>query len=214
MNGINTYQKDQLTDYSIVADHLESLPKKDKETLLEDIGEYLIFRKEVDEFLSHNFASECTENCFQGQLSACCAKDSIIIFFADVVVNVLESQKSDIETLMTALTKPNTGAKCVYLGKEGCRWRMKPIVCATFLCDRAQETIFTKNLQLRDIWEKLRVVEKKFKWPDQPVLFDKLEYRFIKAGYNSPSMYLHNSPGLLRVKQAARSDSEMWYNTR
>ncbi len=206
MNGINAYQKDQFNDYLIATNYLSSLSNKEKETFLEDIGEYLIFRKEVDTFLSDNFTSECTANCFQSKLSACCAKDSIIIFFADVVINILVSQKNDIETLMAALSKPNTRTKCVYLGKDGCKWKIKPIVCATFVCDKAQDNVFSQKSQLKDIWEKFRVMEKKFKWPDQPVLFDKLEHYFIEAGYNSPSMYLHNSPGLLRVKQLAKSD--------
>jgi hypothetical protein len=33
------------------------------------------------------------------------------------------------------------------------------------------------------------------------VLFDDLEAFFIDCGCTSPLMYLHNSPGLLRVKQ-------------
>jgi len=44
---------------------------------------------------------------------------------------------------------------------------------------------------------------RRFKWPDRPVLFDTLEKLFLDAGFHSPLMYLHTSPGLLRVKQQA-----------
>ena len=47
---------------------------------------------------------------------------------------------------------------------------------------------------------------KRFTWPDRPVLFDDLEQYFMDAGCTSPHMYLHNSPGLLRVKQMARKE--------
>ena len=52
----------------------------------------------------------------------------------------------------------------------------------------------------RDLFEEKR---RQYTWPDQPVLFDKLEALFVEAGYRSSLMYLHNSPGLLRVKQKA-----------
>ncbi|CAB1071247.1 hypothetical protein D1AOALGA4SA_1164 [Olavius algarvensis Delta 1 endosymbiont] len=45
-----------------------------------------------------------------------------------------------------------------------------------------------------------------FTWPDRPVLFDDLESYFLKTGCRSPLMYLHNSPGLLRIKQKAGLD--------
>lgn len=203
MNDINEYQRDQVEDYRLVVNHINSLSSEQKFRLLTEIQPYLEFREEVDAFLADHFASVCTATCFQNRLSACCAKDSIIIFFADVVVNSLISNGDEIIRIMKSLTTTNTGGKCVYLGPDGCKWHMKPIVCATFLCDRAETEIFAPAPQLREKWDELREKEKKFKWPDQPVLFDKLEAVFIDAGYNSPSMFLHNSPGLLRVKRMA-----------
>ena len=41
-------------------------------------------------------------------------------------------------------------------------------------------------------------------WPDRPVLFDELEKLFIKEGYDSPLMYCHKSPGLLRLKSKSK----------
>jgi hypothetical protein len=49
----------------------------------------------------------------------------------------------------------------------------------------------------------LRRQEKKYKWPDRPVLFDHLEKVFLDMGYRSSLMHLNLSPGLLRVKRAA-----------
>jgi hypothetical protein len=39
-----------------------------------------------------------------------------------------------------------------------------------------------------------------YTWPSRPVLFDKLEELFIQEGFDSPIMYFHHSPGLLRLK--------------
>jgi len=51
----------------------------------------------------------------------------------------------------------------------------------------------------------LNVIKNRYAWPDQSVLFDELEQMFIDAGYHSPLMYLHNSPGLQQVKKTARA---------
>jgi hypothetical protein len=72
-----------------------------------------------------------------------------------------------------------------------------------FICDDAQKKIFNSAPAVRQKWEEFKQLKKHFTWPDRPVLFDALEAIFIKAGYSSPLMYLHNSPGLLRVKQRA-----------
>ena len=76
-----------------------------------------------------------------------------------------------------------------------------------FLCHRAEEEVLKQNALLKGEWEQLKQCKKRFTWPDQPVLFDLLEARFIRAGYESPLMYLHQSPGLQRVKAKARGDS-------
>ena len=104
---------------------------------------------------------------------------------------------------LSILHKPNTGFKCVYLTESGCRWKVKPIVCEMFLCDTAKETVLAQNPQTKRQWDLIEEKRRQYTWPDQPVLFDKLEELFVEAGYRSPLMYLHNSPGLLRVKQKA-----------
>ncbi len=73
-----------------------------------------------------------------------------------------------------------------------------------FLCDSSMAQVFDHRPKARQKWETFLDEKKRFTWPDQPVLFDQLESYFIDAGYTSPLMYLHNSPGLLRVKQKAK----------
>ena len=128
----------------------------------------------------------------------------ILFIFADIVIDVLVSDRNEIDGLMEILKKPNNGFKCVYLTENGCRWRLKPIVCEMFLCDQAKQQVFGENTQLDKEWELLEQRRKQFTWPDQPVLFDKLEEHFLEAGHKSPLMYLHNSPGLLLVKKRGK----------
>ncbi len=97
--------------------------------------------------------------------------------------------------------------KCVYLSEKGCLWRLKPIVCQMYLCDRSKDQVFGQKSKLKYDWELLEQKRKLFTWPDRPVLFDDLESYFMKAGCRSPRMYLHNSPGLLRVKQRAQENN-------
>jgi len=84
-------------------------------------------------------------------------------------------------------------------------WRVKPIVCEMFLCEQAKKEVFREKAWAEDAWEELKQRKKLYTWPDRPVLFDDLERYFMDAGYSSPLMYLHNSPGLLRVKQLGTS---------
>jgi hypothetical protein len=125
-----------------------------------------------------------------------------------VVINVLVSSDDEIDRLLEALQAPNSGLKCVYLGNKGCLWRVKPIVCEMFLCEDARKTVFGKALDAKAQWERLRRREKRYTWPDRPVLFDDLETLFIEAGHDSNLMYFHNSPGLLKVKSKAVKDSK------
>ena len=199
---MNPYHQEQIEAFSMVLAHLENNPFERQE-LLTPAGDYLAFRAQVDSFLSTRFNQVCTQTCYQNRLSACCSREGIVTFFADIVVNVLVSENQEIEDLISVLRQPNTGFKCVYLTAEGCRWRVKPIVCEMFLCDRAKDSVLAQNLQLKREWDMIEDKRKTFTWPDQPVLFDRLEAHFLHAGRQSPLMYLHNSPGLLRVKQKA-----------
>ena len=199
---MNPYHQEQIEALAMVHTHLENNPSERQE-LLTLVGDYLAFRAQVDGFLSTHFNKVCTQTCYQNRLSACCSREGIVTFFADIVVNVLVSDSEEIETLISVLHQPNTGFKCVYLTAKGCRWKVKPIVCEMFVCDRAKDSVLAQNLQLKREWDMIEAKRKTFTWPDQPVIFDRLEAHFLHAGLQSPLMYLHNSPGLLRVKQKA-----------
>jgi hypothetical protein len=72
-----------------------------------------------------------------------------------------------------------------------------------FLCDRAQQKVFGDSPEVAEIWDGMKKREMTFRWPDRPVLFDRIESRFMAAGVSSSLMYLHNSPGLIRIKRNA-----------
>ena len=59
------------------------------------------------------------------------------------------------------------------------------------------------------LWDELKQRKNRYTWPDRPVLFESLERYFIDAGYSSPLMYMHNSPGLLRVKKQAEESEKI-----
>ena len=200
---MNDYQKEQYETLSLVRDYIGALSPEDKVRLKELISEYLDFRQCIDAFQEAHFSNICTRTCYQNRLSACCSKDGIITFFADVVINALGSKDKELASLEQILQQSNPGFKCIYLNPDGCRWRIKPIVCEMFLCDRAKTEIFAHDVEAEYEWKQLEKLKKKFTWPDQPVLFDQLETIFLDAGYTAATMYLHNGPGLLLVKQKA-----------
>ena len=201
------YQIEQLECLQTVREYFTRLPDDELEELKVRAGDYLSFRRTVQSFLFHHFDSICNSKCYQGRLSACCSRDGIVTFFADVAVNALISSDTELDRIMAVLQKSHEGFKCVYLGAtgEGCLWRLKPVVCEMFLCDEAKEKAFQDNPEAKKKWDEIRITRKRFTWPDQPILFDELEQLFIDAGYRSPLMYLHNGPGLLRVKERANA---------
>ena len=200
----SAYQREQLDALVLVRTHLARLGGGRQAQLRRQAAAYLALRAEMAAFLGAHFSEVCTRTCFTNHLSACCTRDGIITFFADVVINVLVSDDAEVATLQRRLERPHVGNKCIYLGEDGCLWRLKPIVCERFLCDSAQRLVFEAQPPLRGAWEDLKKRAKAFTWPDRPILFDRLEQEFIDAGHSSPLMYLHQSPGLLRVKRRAR----------
>ena len=205
---MNSYQIEQAEALSMVQVHLASLPTSEVKRLHSKIADYLAFRNEVDAFLHGHFSEICNQKCYRSNLSACCARESIITFFGDVVVNVLVSRVHEVQALISVLQQPNDGFKCVYLGGQGCLWRVKPIVCEMFLCRQAKTGVFKGDPSVHDTWKKLQQEKRRFTWPDRPVLFDDLERYFIDAGYHSPLMVMHHSPGLLRVKREAKKSKQ------
>lgn len=201
---ISSYQKEQLETLKMVYDHLKKISAEEKQALLIQVSDYLRFREAVDAFLYEHFQNICTQKCYENRVSACCSREGVVVFFGDMVVNILVSDEPEIQALAKVLEKPNEGFKCIYLGGHGCRWRIKPIICEMFLCDHAEKEVFTENFLALRSWQELKRREKHYRWPDRPVLFNDLERSFMEAGYSSPLMYLHNSPGLLRVKEQVK----------
>lgn len=196
-----SYQEEQSETLSMIVQHLKEPSSRIRHDLRNKIGDYLAFRAEADDFLSRHLGDVCTMKCYKSNLSACCSKEGIITFFADVVINVIMSDTADIYILNTALEEQNDGFKCAYLGEKGCMWKIKPIVCEMFICDTAKKQALHGSPKLVKEWDALKKKQKIFTWPDRPVLFDEIESCFMAAGCFSPLMYMHNSPGLLRVKK-------------
>ena len=200
MENSSEYQKEQQEALGMIRKHLSGLSGDALAHLKALVSEYLTFRHDVDRFLEKHFSLLCTDTCYRSSLSACCTREGIITFFADVVINALQSSASEMQALQERLTFPYLGNKCLYLGEQGCLWKVKPLVCEMFLCTKAEKEVLSRNPRVQKAWEMLKQRDKSFRWPDQAVLFDDLEEIFINAGYTSTLMYLHNSPGLLRVK--------------
>ena len=195
------YRLEQLQSQECVQDYFTHKGKEEKRLIKGWCQDYLQFREEVAAFQSRYFHALCNAACYQAQRSACCNKDGIITFFADLVINAVESDARQMAALVACLRQPRHDMKCIYLGPEGCRWRLKPIVCEMFLCDRAQEEVFGAAPHAATLWGEIKKRELRFRWPDRPVLFDQIESRFMAAGVCSSLMYLHNSPGLIRIKK-------------
>jgi hypothetical protein len=201
---VTPYQTEQLETLRMVRRYLAQISGAERKTLKESLTDYLAYRDTVDAFQENYLRDICNRNCYQSKLSACCSRDGIIVFFAEVMINALMEIPAALDRLEDVLTSPHEGFKCVFLGHEGCLWRLKPIVCEMFLCDAAEDTVLKDNPIARKRWDALVRHKKDFTWPDRPVLFDTLEQICIEAGYTSPLMYLHNSPGLLRVKRQGK----------
>jgi hypothetical protein len=201
---MSEYNRDQLEALLMVQHYLEGLPASEIERLRVSAAPYLQFRSEVSRFQREFLSEICTQSCFTTRQSACCNRDGIATFFADVVINALSSSEEDLNHIKTALVNDTGGFKCVYLGEKGCVWRVKPIVCEMFLCDRAKAAVLKGDRNRGDRWQELLPEEKQFTWPDKPILFDDLEEIFLKAGLKSFLIYCHLSPGLLRLKAQRR----------
>ena len=203
LQRIGEYNTDQLASFRALTEAMHRLDEAELHGLRQAILPYLDFRRNLDRFSSACFGSYCGRTCFETCMSACCGFESIFTFFADQVVTCLESEPADMDALFRVLARPNTSKNCVYLGQNGCLWRVRPISCAMFFCDQAKEAVFGEQPKAKSTWEVLRAREKEFTWPTQPVLFDELEVFFRNKGLDSPHMYFHRSPGLLRLKKQA-----------
>ena len=200
---MSTYREEQRESQELVIRYLREASAAERAQLKRMCKAYREFRAAIHDFQRRHLHAICTLSCFQSNLSACCNKDGVITFFADLVVNALFSPPHALHHLMQGLNTVRDDIKCIYLGANGCRWHIKPLVCEMFLCDRALEGMKAADPQAVAAWQRLEAEAKRFRWPDRPVLFDLIESRFLAAGLCSPLMYLHNSPGLMRIKRKA-----------
>lgn len=200
---ISEYNRDQLSAFRDLAEAMDLLHQEESSGLRQAILPYLEFRRELDHFSHTHFTPYCSGTCFETRLSACCGFESIFTFFADQVVTYLESKPEEVDAIFRVLGKPNSTKHCVYLAESGCLWRVRPISCAMFFCDQAKKAVLVEHPKVQSTWKTLQVREKDFTWPSRPVLFDEIEVFFRKKGLDSPHMYFHRSPGLLRVKKKA-----------
>jgi hypothetical protein len=88
MRGYNGEQWEALL---MVQRYLEGLPDSEIERLRASVGPYLQFRSEVSQFQKKFLSEICTQACFTTRQSACCNRDGIATFFADLVINALFS---------------------------------------------------------------------------------------------------------------------------
>jgi hypothetical protein len=198
---MNEYQAEQMDALKQIVNHIELMVS------VQDgpVRSYMDFRRRLDEFSMRHFSTFCTRSCFESRISACCSKDGIVTFWADMVVNVAQGDNHRIDDLFDAIESPRFTDKCIYLGENGCRWLVRPLGCTLFLCDRVQEDVLAQRPELRRQWEAFQSEAKTFRWPDRPVLFDHLEQIFMDAGCRSPLMYINTSPGLMRIKATGTS---------
>jgi len=207
--GFGEYNRDQIISFRAIKAILEDLPTAEATWLKSKISSYLNFRKATDNFYRQYFEPVCQKSCFETHISACCGFESIIIFFADQAINCLMSRPDQIVNILNTLEQPNRSSNCVFLGETGCIWQVRPIACAMFFCEQAKNKIFDRHPEAEVTWQNLQEQEKGYTWPTTPVLFDEIEKYFIELGVDSPSLYFHKSPGLLRLKaKAAMSTSD------
>lgn len=197
------YNHGQRISFQSIRKACKKLTSSQIQQLRESFQSYLQFRREMEAFQLYYFGSHCQKTCFETGLSACCGFESIVTFFADQVINLLMTSEENILSLLQVLERPNTTGKCVYLGEHGCLWQVRPISCAMFLCDPAKKIIFERYPEAESVWKHFQEQEKEYNWPTKPVLFDDLENYFLELGVESPHLYFHQSPGLLRVKKKA-----------
>ncbi len=200
LDHVSEYHRDQWHSFKAIEKACVGLSEAELEKLRESLESYLHFREILHSYQEQYFGSFCRATCFDSGLSACCGFESIFTFFADQIITYLLATPEEHNALLRRLEQPNKTERCVYLGERGCLWRVSPISCAMFFCEQAKETVFSVNRPAQAAWEELQIQEKAYTYPTQPVLFDDLERYFIDLGADSPYMYFHKSPGLLRVK--------------
>lgn len=200
---MSEYNREQWQSFAAVKAALEKMEDGEIAALGSALEPYLAFRRNLQAFHERYFAAACATRCFETAQSACCGFESIFTFFADQVITYLVAEAAARDRIFQALRHPYRSDRCVYLGPQGCVWTMPPISCAFFYCEAVKEEVFAAHPEAAPAWRRLRDAERAFTYPDRPVLFDAVEALFRAHGVDSPHMYFHKSPGLLRIKKEA-----------
>lgn len=198
---LSPYTGQHLETLDMLARKLRELEPGELDELRGMLRPYLDYREQTGHVFRAHLVGGCRRLCFEKNRSGCCGREGIIVFFADFVAELLTAGAEAAGRLAAVLEADRGGVNCVYLGREGCHWALKPIACEMFLCDELKENVLAADAGLTGKWEGLRAREKEFTKPDRPVLFDDLERFFIERGVATPLMYFHHSPGLLRLKR-------------
>ena len=101
------YQKEQSESLDIVRSYLPGLLEGERENFRDLVSDYLSFPERAGNFPAEHFSGVCSETCFQSRMSACCSRDGMITFLADVAVNALVSAEADLARLDAALRRPH-----------------------------------------------------------------------------------------------------------
>jgi hypothetical protein len=205
LTTVSEYNRDQWLTLTAIAQACRLLSISEIEHLKQSVCNYLAFRRDLEAFHHEYLDHFCRQTCFGSGLSLCCGFESIFIFFADQLISFLYSNDNEIAAILRVLEQPNSSGRCVYLGKTGCLWRISPVSCVMFYCNQLKRAIIESDPQLANRWQDLREQEKEFTYPVKPVLFDEIEAYFLARGVESPLMYFHKSPGLLRLKAMSKN---------
>lgn len=142
---MNQYQKEQLDALVQVRGQLAALNTSRHQKLVTEIDAYVKFRHRLESFLEKQMGGYCSQACYESRTSACCSKDGVIIFWADVVVNALSSSRGEMESLEKSIKAPAFPDKCIHLTANGCRWRVRPLVCAMFVCQKIEREVIDQD---------------------------------------------------------------------
>lgn len=205
LNGPSEYNRDQARSLEAIDAALARMGEEKVRVLLGMIEPYLAFRDDLERFHTRHVTGFCTGTCFETRESACCGFESIFTYFADLVIAWLRASGEERGRIRALLAAFNRTLHCVYLTEKGCLFRTSPVSCAMFLCDRAKAAL---SIEAQGEYAGLREREKEFTRPDKPILFDEIERIFIEAGVDSPHMYCHRLPGLLKLKARWRKENK------
>ena len=83
---MSLYNRQHMEAILMVRDHFAGISLAMRDRLESEVEHYLEFREEVARFHRRCFADICSVKCFSSRTSACCGREGILVFFADVVV--------------------------------------------------------------------------------------------------------------------------------